>query len=164
MDPHFGAQIEEHRPHLHRTALRLCGGDVPLAEDMVQETYCKAIRHARRFAPGTNLRAWLTRILHNTVMSAHRRRRTAREGPFPAGFEPALPRPEEPARLEIGDELTRALGSLPEPFRRVFLLAALEDFSYQGIADRLGIPVGTVMSRLWRSRRILQRSLAGAIN
>lgn len=165
MDPNFGTEIESHRATLHRRALRLCGGDTPAAEDMVQETYCKALRHARRFSPGTNLRAWLMRILHNTAMSLHRHRQVAREISFPDGFEPAQQELEDPARLEIGDELSRALGALPESFRRVFLLAALEDSSYQRIAERLGIPVGTVMSRLWRARKVLQRNLAaGALN
>jgi len=159
MDTRFGNQIEDHRDALLRAALRLCHGDSPLADDMVQETYCKAIRHARSFSPGTNLRAWLMRILHNTVMSAYRHRQVARENSYPEGYDPVTEGPVDPARLEVSDELTRALDALPGEYRRVFLMAALEDLPYQVIATRLGIPVGTVMSRLWRARKALQQQL-----
>lgn len=165
MDASWGTQIESHRDALHRRALQLCGGDWPAAEDMVQETYYKALRHARRFSPGTNLRAWLMRILHNSVVSAHRHRRVSRETSFPAGFEPASRPLHQPAALDLDDDLSGALRALPGAFRRVFLLAALEDCSYQEISRRLDLPLGTVMSRLWRARRFLQRKLAaGAVN
>ena len=160
MDTTFGSLIEVHRDDLHRAALKLCHGDTPLAEDMVQETYCKAIRHARSFAPGTNLRAWLMRILYNSVMSAFRHRQVARENPYPEGFDPVKEGPAGPAVVEVSDELSRAINALPAEYRKVFLMAALEDFPYQAIADKLGIPVGTVMSRLWRARKSLQRQLA----
>jgi RNA polymerase sigma-70 factor (ECF subfamily) len=132
---------------------------------MVQETYFKAIRNARRFSPGTNLLAWLMRILYNTVMSAYRHRQVARENPYPEGLDPVREGTPEPAELEVSDELSRAIGSLPAEYRRVFLMAALEDSPYQVIARKLGIPVGTVMSRLWRARKALQNQLAlGALN
>ncbi len=162
MDTSFGILIETHRPALHRAALRLCHGDGSLAEDMVQETYCKAIRNARRFTAGTNLRAWLLRILFNTVMSSFRHRQVARASAYPEGTEPAREGPTDPARLEVSDDLARAIGELPEDYRRVFLMAALGDSPYQAIARKLGIPIGTVMSRLWRARKALQRRLAPA--
>ena len=162
MESLIGNEMEIHRDALYRAALRLCRGNGPLAEDMVQETYCKAIRHVRRFSPGTNLRAWLMRILYNSVMSVFRHRQVARENPYPDGIEVAKEGPADPARLEVSDALTRAIDSLPAEYRRVFLMAALEDFPYQAIADKLRIPVGTVMSRLWRARKALQRQLAPA--
>ncbi len=165
MNRDFGSLIELHRGTLRRAALKLCRGDSPTADDMVQETYCKAIRHARRFSPGTNLRAWLMRILRNTVISLFRRRQVAREVPYPEGLEPGRLGPADPGGGEIGDEMARALGGLPEGHRKAFLMAALEDSPYKEIAHRLGIPVGTVMSRLWRARRELQRRLSpGMLN
>ncbi len=162
MDTRFSCQIEVHHDALRHAALKLCHGDSPLADDMVQETYCKAIRHARRFSAGTNLRAWLLRILYNTIMSAYRHRQVARENPYPEGYDPVKEGPADPARLEVSDELARAIDALPAEYRKVFLMAALEDVPYQAIAGKLGIPVGTVMSRLWRARKALQRQLAPA--
>ncbi|HXG60533.1 MAG TPA: RNA polymerase sigma factor [Planctomycetota bacterium] len=161
METKFEHLIETHRPALLRAALKFCHGDEALAEDMVQETYVKALRHADRFVPGTNLRAWLMRILYNNVMSAYRHKQVAREGPYPEGFDPVE---EEPADLEVSDELARAVSDLPEDYRKVFLMAALEDSPYQVIAEKLGIPVGTVMSRLWRARRTLKRRLASSVS
>jgi RNA polymerase sigma factor (sigma-70 family) len=90
------------------------------------------------------------------VMSVYRHRQVAKENPYPEGFDP-----EEglPADLEVSDEVLEAVGNLPEDYRKVFLMAALEDSPYQEIAQKLGIPVGTVMSRLWRARQTLQRKL-----
>jgi RNA polymerase sigma-70 factor (ECF subfamily) len=157
METTFENRIEAHREALLRASLKLCHGDFALAEDMVQETYIKAIKNASRFEEGTNLRAWLMRILFNNVMSVFRHRQVAREGPYPEGFDPAE---KSPADVEVSDEVRRAIGDLPEDYRRVFLMAALEDSPYQVIAEKLGIPVGTVMSRLWRARQALQRRLA----
>lgn len=160
METRLGNDIDNHRESLHRAALKLCHGDSALAEDMVQETYFKAIRNARRFSPGTNLLAWLMRILYNTVMSAYRHRQVARENPYPEGLDPVREGAPEPEDLEVSDELSRAIGSLPAEYRKVFLMAALEDHTYEAIARKLGIPVGTVMSRLWRARKALQHQLA----
>lgn len=159
METSFEALIETHRPALERAALKFVHGDFDMAQDMVQDTYVKAIKNAGRFSEGTNLRAWLMRILYNTVMSVFRHRQVAKESPYPEGFDP-----EEtlPADLEVSDEVLQAVSDLPEDYRRVFLMAALEDSPYQVIADKLGIPVGTVMSRLWRARQTLQRKLATA--
>jgi len=157
METSFENRIETHREALLRAALKLCHGDYALAEDMVQETYIKALQNAARFEEGTNLHAWLMRILFNNVMSVFRHRQVAREGPFPEGFDPAQ---VPDADREVSDEVLQAIGDLPEDYRKVFLLAALEESPYQAIADKLGIPVGTVMSRLWRARQVLQRRLA----
>lgn len=159
MNTQFENLIETHREALRLAALKLCRGDETLADDMVQETLFKALRHADRFEPGTNLRAWLMRILHNNVMSLYRHKQVAKEGPYPDGFDPEE---ESPADAEVSDEVKRALSDLPEDYRKVFLMAALEDSPYQVIADKLGIPVGTVMSRLWRARKALRERLENA--
>ena len=159
MDATFETRIQAHQEALLRAALKFCHGDEALAEDMVQDTFIKALRNTDRFAEGTNLRAWLMRILYNNVMSVYRHKQVAKEGPYPEGFDPAQ---EQPADAEVSDEVLQAVSDLPEDYRKVFLMAALEDSPYQEIAEKLGIPVGTVMSRLWRARQTLQRKLSPA--
>ena len=108
-----------------------------------------------------NLRAWLFRILSNNVISAFRHRRIAREATYPSGFEPHVSG-RQALSLDFEDvdqELKHALEDLPDSYREVFLLAALDDTTYGEIARRLGLPIGTVMSRLWRARQQLKRSL-----
>lgn len=151
-----------HRDELMRAALRMTG-NAATAEDMVQDTLLKAYRNFVRFKPGTNLRAWLFRILSNNVISSLRHRKVARETPFPEDFDlPSSPEslPEPTFDEALGDDLKKALGDLPENYRQIFLLAALDDTTYGQIAVKLGIPVGTVMSRLWRARQILKQRLA----
>ena len=161
MDASFETRLHAHHEALFRAALKMVHGDLALAEDMVQDTYVKALRHAERFEEGTNLRAWLMRILYNNVISMYRHRQVAREGPYPEGFDPAE---LDPADMEVSDEVLQAISDLPEDYRKVFLMAALEESPYQVIADKLKIPVGTVMSRLWRARQTLQRRLSPALN
>ncbi len=157
MDATFETRIQAHQEALLRAALKFCHGDEALAEDMVQDTFIKALRNTDRFAEGSNLRAWLMRILYNNVMSVYRHKQVAKEGPYPDGFDPAV---ESSDDREVSDELLQAVSDLPEDYRTVFLMAALEDSPYQVIADKLGIPVGTVMSRLWRARQSLKQRLA----
>jgi RNA polymerase sigma-70 factor, ECF subfamily len=151
---------------LYRTALRLTR--VPAdAEDLVQETYLKAFRAADQFQPGTNLRAWLFTILHNTARNRARDR--AREGvtvdsdavdqaaDAPSyGLSAPVPTPEALLLREtLTPELQAAVDELPEAFRQAVWLRDVEEFSYAEIADMLNIPVGTVMSRISRGRRML---------
>jgi RNA polymerase sigma-70 factor (ECF subfamily) len=151
---------------LYRTALRLTR--VPAdAEDLVQETYLKAFRAADRFEPGTNLRAWLFTILHNTARNRARDR--AREGVTvdSEAVDQAADTPsyglsapvETPEALLMRDTLTpelqAAVDELPDAFRQAVWLRDVEEFSYAEIADMLNIPVGTVMSRISRGRRML---------
>jgi RNA polymerase sigma-70 factor, ECF subfamily len=151
---------------LYRTALRLTR--VPAdAEDLVQETYLKAFRAADRFEPGTNLRAWLFTILHNTARNRARDR--AREGltvdseavdqaaDAPSyGLSIPVPTPEALLLREaLTPELQAAVDELPEAFRQAVWLRDVEEFSYAEIAEMLNIPVGTVMSRISRGRRML---------
>jgi RNA polymerase sigma-70 factor, ECF subfamily len=155
---------------LYRTALRLTR--VPAdAEDLVQETYLKAFRAADRFAPGTNLKAWLFTILHNTARNRARDRARetvsidseavdrAADAPPPGGRG----RPETPESLllrqTLAPELQAAIDALPDVFRQAVWLRDVEEFSYAEIAEMLDIPPGTVMSRISRGRRMLYEAL-----
>lgn len=152
---------------LYRTALRLT--HVPAdAEDLVQETYLKAFRAADRFKAGTNLRAWLFTILHNTARNRARDR--ARDtvtadsaaveraedsaGAWSGGGSTATPETIL-LRETLTPDLRAAIEALPEAFRQAVWLRDVEEFSYAEIAEMLSIPVGTVMSRISRGRRLL---------
>lgn len=155
---------------LYRTGLRMTRSEAD-AEDLVQETYIRAFRHRDQFTPGTNLKAWLFRILTNTFINSYRRK--AAQPPMTELDEVeettlhrhmtqtagAAPEPEQELLDSIVDEEVRqALEELPERFRTVLLLD-VEGFSYKEIAEMLEIPIGTVMSRLHRGRRSLQKRL-----
>jgi RNA polymerase sigma-70 factor (ECF subfamily) len=157
---------------LYRTALRLSRNPQD-AEDLVQETYLNAFRALDRFEEGTNLRAWLFRILNNAFISQYRRRKRRPSSSLDevsdfylydhlvaGNTAPPQENPEREVLSRIGDEaVLQALEELPVEFRQVELLADVEGFSYREIADILGIPIGTVMSRLYRGRRRLQQRL-----
>jgi RNA polymerase sigma-70 factor, ECF subfamily len=157
---------------LYRTALRMTRSEAD-AEDLVQETYIKAFRAREQFTPGTNLKAWLFRILTNTFINTYRRRQTQPEfTELDDVDEFSLYRrmsdlktssnagdPESEFLNGIVDtEVKEALAELPEKFRSVVLLD-VEGFSYKEIAEMLDIPIGTVMSRLHRGRKFLQKRL-----
>ena len=128
------------------------------AEDLVQETYLRALRSFDRFTPGTNARAWLFTILHRARVDALRRQGRA---PVTVELEDdghATPPVQEAAMTTLGG-LERALQDLPEAIRSAVLLRDLEGFSYREIAQILEVPVGTVMSRLHRGRAALRRAL-----
>jgi len=149
---------------LYRTALRLTRHPAD-AEDLVQETYLKAFRAAGRFEPGTNLRAWLFTILHNSARNRVRDR--AREAVTvdsdaaerAADRSIGAPARETPEtillRQTLAPDLQAAIDRLPESFRQAVWLRDVEEFSYAEIAEMLTIPVGTVMSRISRGRRML---------
>ena len=151
----------------YRTALRLTGKPAA-AEDLVQEAYLRAFRHYAQYQRGTNFKAWFFRILTNAFLNDHRR---AAFEPKPydfgeeAGLDPAAePEPFtlsdiEALRGHLGDESAKALDRLPVDYRAPFLLSTFENFSYKEIAEILGIPIGTVMSRLFRARRMLREDL-----
>src|SRR6185295_16589480 len=168
VSPAFEAEALASLDSLYRAALRLTR--VPAdAEDLVQETYLKAFRAADSFRPGTNMRAWLFTILHNTARNRARdhARDTvavdsevvdrAADAPPPAGR--AAGAGETPESLLLRDalapELQAAVDELPDAFRQAVWLRDVEEFSYAEIADMLNIPVGTVMSRISRGRRML---------
>jgi RNA polymerase sigma-70 factor (ECF subfamily) len=162
-----------HLDALYRTALRMAR-NAEDAEDLVQETYLRALRALDQFQDGTNLRAWLFKILTNAFINQYRQRSRAPRSEsiedvedfylyhhlIEGGFQPSTSDPEREVldRL-VDDHIVRALEELPAPFREVVLLADVEDFSYKEIADILGIKIGTVMSRLHRGRRRLQQAL-----
>ncbi len=133
------------------------------AEDLVQETYAKALRGFSSFQPGTNFRAWMYRILRNTFLTSRTGLsatmtvplETDEEGPVVVAADTQTP---EAIFLERSNQelLQTALEELPLHFREVLLLCEVEEMSYQEIADALGIPVGTVMSRLSRARAALR--------
>jgi RNA polymerase sigma-70 factor (ECF subfamily) len=151
---------------LYRTARRL-SRDPADAEDLVQDTYLKAFRAAERFEPGTNLRAWLFTILHNT---ARNRVRDRAKDVVDIDSEivdgaPDAPRPGSSGRTDtpetlllrdtLAPELQAAVDALPEAFRQAVWLRDVEEFTYAEIAAMLGIPPGTVMSRISRGRHLL---------
>jgi RNA polymerase sigma-70 factor (ECF subfamily) len=145
---------------LYRTAARLTV-DSSKAEDVVQETYLQAWRSFDRFQPGTNCRAWLFKILLNTIYHDrrswfHRRRLRDSEEVLEQLTTATLPIPERIA----DEEILRALDRVPEGYRTAVVLADVEEFSYREIAGMLNVPIGTVMSRLSRGRRLLREQLS----
>jgi RNA polymerase sigma-70 factor (ECF subfamily) len=152
---------------LYRTALRLSRNRAD-AEDLVQDTYLKAFRAADRFEPGTNLRAWLFTILHNTAKNRVRDRARDRvesdseavdraaDTPPPASLGPGADTPETLLlRDTLAPDLQAAIDALPEAFREAVWLRDVEEFSYAEIATMLDVPMGTVMSRISRGRHLL---------
>lgn len=142
------------------------------AEDLVQDTLLKAMRAREQFNAGTNLKAWLFRILTNTFINKYRRgglERSVLDGPdadplvdgwVSASTMRQLRDPEQQALQPIVEgEVQRALNALPTDFKLAVILCDVEEFSYEEIAQIMGCPVGTVMSRLHRGRKLLQRSL-----
>jgi RNA polymerase sigma-70 factor, ECF subfamily len=136
------------------------------AEDLVQETYLKALRSFASFQPGTNFRAWMFQILRNTFLSScaklERRMTVAMDSEEEDGPELAVETetPETILMNRSNSELVeRAIGDLPMHYREALLLCEVEEMSYQEIAEVLSIPIGTVMSRLARARRGVRQSL-----
>jgi len=138
------------------------------AEDLVQETSAKAYAAFHQFKPDTNLRAWLNRILANTFINGYRKRRREPVQELGADFErdwqtdsPRARSAEAEAMDRLGDaEIVQALLDLPEAFRMTVYLADVEGYPYKEIAEIMGTPVGTVMSRLHRARGRLREQLA----
>src|SRR5215471_18970753 len=160
-------------PALYSAALRMTRNPAD-AEDLVQETYLRAYRGFAGFEPGTNLRAWLYRILTNTYINSYRakqRRPDERQlddvedlylyRRLGAVEEAMAARSAEDELMDLftDEEVKAALDSLPEQFRIAVYLADVEGFSYKEIADILDVPIGTVMSRLHRGRKQLQSRL-----
>jgi len=171
----FADLAMEYMPALYSAALRMTRNPSD-AEDLVQDTFLKAYRAFDRFEEGTNLKAWLYKILTNTFINNYR---AAKRRPEKADVEDvedlylyhrlddlATAGTGRSAEEELLDRITdddvkRAIDSLPEAFRIAVLLADVEGFSYKEIADITDVPIGTVMSRIHRGRRALQKALAG---
>src|SRR2546422_2903732 len=167
----FEEEALELSDQVYRVARRLVSSREE-AEDLVQETYARAFRSWRSFTPGTNLRAWLLRILTNlNIDRGRRKQRAPDEQPLEEGDYYLYNRLEQNSRdgnldeervVErlSQDDIVSALSAVPHDFRDVVVLVDIGDFTYQDAAQILDIPIGTVMSRLHRGRRILKRELA----
>src|SRR5512134_683085 len=160
----FGAEVLRYLEPLYATPLRLTRNRSD-AEDLVQDTLVKALRFSDRFTPGTNMRAWLSTILHNTWRNRLRDASRETVDVDSARVEEAAAQPgragegDTPEQLllrgTLDADLRAALDELPDVFRQAVWLRDVEEFSYAEIADMLNIPVGTVMSRISRGRRTL---------
>lgn len=170
-DP-FETEALSYLDALYRTGLRMTRSEAE-AEDLVQETFIRAFRFREQFTPGTNLKAWLFRILTNTFINQYRRKAARPETTELDDVEesilyrhmrdvsPGSASPDPEAELfdnTLSSEVKDALEALPEKFRTTLLLD-VEGFSYKEIAEMLDIPIGTVMSRLHRGRKFLQKRL-----
>jgi RNA polymerase sigma-70 factor (ECF subfamily) len=169
----FSDQAMEFMPSLYTAALRMTRNPAD-AEDLVQDTYLKAYRAFETFKEGTNLKAWLYRILTNTFINSYRaKKRRPEETDIDdvenlylyrrlgglAGATAGRSAEEEVLDRFTETDVKEALESLPEQFRLAVLLGDVEGFSYKEIAEILDVPIGTVMSRLHRGRRALQKRL-----
>lgn len=170
----FEQEALKHLDSLYRTALRMTRNPQD-AEDLVQETYLRAFRFFGQFQPGTNLRAWLFKILTNNYINSYRKasaeprnssldstedfslyQQMAREQPGgSAGWDVEA----EVLDRFAAQDIREAIENLPPAFRMTVLLADVEGFSYKEIAEITGVSKGTVMSRLFRGRRLLQKAL-----
>jgi RNA polymerase sigma-70 factor (ECF subfamily) len=162
----FDAAALAHLSSLYHFARWLTGSDTE-AKDLVQETYLRAIQAYRQFRPETNLRAWLFRIMRNRFIDEYWRRdreplsadllekeeAQGRTDPLPGNFE------LEQNRALVRGDLNRALSALPEVYRTAILLADVEGWTWEEVAQVLDVPIGTVQSRLFRGRRTLRALL-----
>jgi RNA polymerase sigma-70 factor (ECF subfamily) len=158
----FESEAMPHLDDIFRTAVRLVM-DRAEAEDLLQEVYLQAWKSFDRYEPGTNCRAWLYKILFNKLN--HQRRRKFSHGRVLQADEALLAETvayEPPVPHDLTDEeVIEALDRMPASFREVVLLADVEEFSYKEVAEVLGVPIGTVMSRLSRGRKQLRGALSG---
>jgi RNA polymerase sigma-70 factor (ECF subfamily) len=163
----FEAEAIPLLPRFHIAALRLTGNPAD-ADDLLQETYLRAYCGFSRFRSGTNLTAWLYRILRNTFINGYRKR-LHEPRTIPEAWQPnnAVDRLHAEASAEVtvvgsmlDDRLRQALSSLPEQYRKALLLFEIDGFSVREIAAMVGVPPGTIMSRLHRGRRSLREQLA----
>lgn len=167
----FEVELLSHLDALYGVSCRMTKSTSE-AEDLVQDTVVKAMRSRDQFQSGTNLKAWLLRILTNTFINRYRRgglERDVFDGPdvdsltdgwMGATTLRAMRDPETQALTPLIEaEVQRALDELPEEFRLAVVLSDIEELSYKEISDAMGCPVGTVMSRLHRGRKMLQKSL-----
>ena len=169
-DEYFANEVASWRGQLYPAALRMTRNPAD-AEDLVQETMTRAYTGLRNFTPGTNIRAWLYRILTNTFINSCRKRGREPAQTLRSEFEQlldgrnGLAQPARSAEAEALDrvadsEVMQALMELPEGFRAAIYLADVEGYPYRDVAEMLEIPIGTVMSRLHRGRSKLRKRLA----
>lgn len=169
----FAAEALAHLDSMYGAAMRLTRSAAD-ADDLVQDAFLKAYRFHDRFEPGTNMKAWLLRILTNTFINKYRRTHRERrvlesddaepvgDGVMSRAAMRALQDPDGDAmRSLVSQEIQAALDELSEEHRLMIVLADVEELSYKEIADIVGCPIGTVMSRLHRARKQLQSRLVG---
>lgn len=144
-------------------------GDADEARDLVQETFVKALKALSSFQEGTNFRAWMFRILRNTFLTSRtglERRNTVQESE--EGFSQVVVTQETPelalVRRANTELVQQGIACLPHGFQEVLILADLEEMKYQEVADALDIPIGTVMSRLARARKLLRQYIVDTLN
>ncbi len=165
----FSREAMAHLDHLYRAAVHLVK-EPQEADDLVQETYARALGSYEQFAPGSNLKAWLTRILYNFFFdNYHQKRRWVsveagaaekEESSYWERVPAENPAPENRLLLkELRSKISDALNKIPEEFRLPIVLVDMGDFSYREAAEILSCPVGTVRSRLSRGRRLLRDQL-----
>ena len=156
---------------LYKTALRMTRS-VPESEDLLQETYLKAYRYYSGFEEGTNLKAWLFRIMKNNFINGYRKRkiqpqqveldelRDSSDESWASDSGSIAESPEAAAMSEEMDEdVARAINALPHDYKMALLLVDIQGQTYQEVADLLEVPVGTVMSRLYRGRAKVEKAL-----
>jgi len=169
--PEFEQQVLEHLDMLYAVALKLTR-NASDAQDLTQNTAVKALRFHDKFKQGTYIKAWLLTILRNTFINEYRRRsrrpsfveltglETQPEPSRKTNLPSETPRADPAELMELlEDEVKMAIESLPEDFRKAVVMADLEDYSYKEIADAMECPLGTVMSRLYRGRKLLREKL-----
>ena len=169
----FADQAMQYAPQLYSSALRMTRNRAD-AEDLVQETFLKGFRSFDSFTDGTNLRAWLFRIMTNTYINKYRAKQRRPDETDLGEIEDlylyknlgtlqdsSIGRSAEESLMELlpDDEVKAALEDLPDNFRLPVILADVEGFAYKEIAEMLDIPIGTVMSRLHRGRKAMQKAL-----
>jgi RNA polymerase sigma-70 factor (ECF subfamily) len=165
----FSSPQLPYRDQLFKTALRLTRS-VEESEDLLQETYLKAFRHYHQFTEGTNLKAWLFRILKNSFINGYRRTKNRPQmldfdelrdsGDGPEDITPAASDPEgDLLATELDHDIKEALLELPHHYRMAVLMVDLQGLSYQEVADALEVPIGTIMSRLYRGRKKIEKTL-----
>lgn len=167
-DTLFETEVFSHKNDLMAHALRLTRNEKD-AEDLVQDTLIKACKNADKFEVGTNCKAWLCRIMTNEFISQYRHTHRERECvDMNEELNENLPDTKdnyyEDSQYEensddFGDEVAAALQTVPDDFRAIIVMADLQDQSYREISEKLSIPIGTVMSRLFRGREILRKKL-----
>ena len=156
----FNRMVADHGPTMYRVAYRMVG-DRHEAEDVVQEAFRSAWKSRRLFRPGGGERAWLASILRRRVADHWRHPRPPTVLAGERNIEVGYPA-EDPLRNDFTDEMQRALGRLPEDLRETLLLVVVAELTHQEAADLLGIPLGTVLSRVSRARKRLREYLMAA--
>jgi RNA polymerase sigma-70 factor, ECF subfamily len=157
------SELGAHLPGLRARALKTCLNRTE-AQDLVQDTIERALRFEASYQPGTNLRAWMHQVLFSVFVTRCRRSRRERRALQQLTTDPCAWTHHDPApaMAALSRSVEQAIDSLPAQFGAAVRLVDLDEHSYKDAADRLGVPVGTVMSRLFRGRRLLAAALGQA--